>query len=159
MLTWLISALRTAAGDVAGIKAVMTLAPVDSELPMGTEVEAVEPVLASLPTVAGLRMLANSADTTLATTVEPDSWLNLPPKGESEMNVGVELSFLENEAEMGEELRPPNRTLTLEAIVAVTGTTVLVVLCGPAAGVEDAPTLLDTIVTLFLMMVMGDSDP
>ena len=102
LLTWLTSALNAAAGDVAAIKAVMTLAPPDSELPVGIEAVADRTTLASIPTVAEPRLLGTPEDTTLGIVIEPESWPTSPPKGDSEMKVGVALSFSEDVAGMVE---------------------------------------------------------
>ena len=101
-------------------------------------------------------------DTTLGIIVEPDSWPTLPPKGDSEMNVGAELWFPEDVAEFNEAPGLPKKMLTLEAMVAVKAGTPIVValtLCRPAAEVEEASKPVDTAVTLFPTMVMDDSDP
>lgn len=66
------------------------------------------------------------------------------------MNVGVELSFSEGVAGAVDAPKPPNSTLTLEAMVAVkAGTLVSVVLFWPAAEAEEASEPVKTAVTLF----------
>ena len=98
LLTWLISALNAAAGDVAAIRAVMTLTAPDSELPIGIIAVADKITLASIPTVAEPRLLGTPEDTTRGIVTEPDSWPTSPPKGDSEMKVGVALPFSEDVA-------------------------------------------------------------
>ena len=100
LLTWLISALNAAAGDVAAIRAVMTLAPPDPELPNGVEAVADKTILVSIPTVAEPRLLGTPEDTTLGIVIEPDSCPTFSPKGDSKMKVGVALSFSEDVAGM-----------------------------------------------------------
>ena len=136
----------------------MALTPLDSDLPVCTEAVADETTLASM--IAEPRLLCTSVDTTLGIIVEPDSWPTLPPKGDSEMNVGVELWFLEDVAEFNEAPGLPKKMVTLEAMVAVkAGTPIAVALCGPVTKVEEASKPVDTAVTLFPTMVMDDSDP
>ena len=160
LLTWLASALKASAGDVAAIRAVITLAPLGAELSVGTEAVADEATLASVSTIAEIGLLGTSVDATMGTVVEPDSCPTSPPKGDSEMNVGVEPSFSEFVPEMVEAPRLPKRPLTFDAMVAVkTGTPISVVLCMPAAEVEEAFKPVNTAVMLFSMMVMDDSDP
>ena len=107
LLTWLTSTFNAPVGDVAAIKAVTALIPPDSKLPVCTEAVADETTLASMPMIAEPKLLCTSVGTTLGTVVETDSWPTLPPKGDSEMNVGVELSFLEDAPAL------PKKTLTL----------------------------------------------
>ena len=160
LLIWLTSALNAPVADVAAIRAVMALTPLDSDLPVWTEAVADETTLASMPMIAEPRLLCTSVDTTLGIIVEPDSWPTLPPKGDSEMNVGVELWFPEDVAEFNETPGLPKKMLTLEAMVAVkAGTPIAVALCRPVAEVEEASKPVDTAVTLFPTMVMDDSDP
>lgn len=129
----------------------MALTPLDSDLLVWTEAVADETTLASMPMIAEPRLLCTSVDTTLGIMVEPDSWPTLPPKGDSEMNVGVELWFPEDVAEFKEAPGLPKKMLTLEATVAVKA--------GTVAEVEEASKPVDTAVTLFPTMVMDDSDP
>lgn len=160
LLTWLASALKALAGDVAAIRAVMTLTPLGSDLPVGTEAVADEATLASVSTIAEMGLLGTSVDATVGTAVKPGPWPTSPPKGDSEMNVGAEPSFSEVVPEMVEEPRLPKRPLTFDAMVAVkTGTPISVVLCMPAAEIEDASKPVNTAVMLFSTMVMDDSDP
>ena len=98
LLTWLTSALNAAAGDVAAIRAVMTLAAPDSELPVGIIAVADKATLASIPTVAEPRLLGTPEDTTRGIVTKPDSWPTSSPKGDREMKVGVALSFSEDVA-------------------------------------------------------------
>lgn len=82
--------------------------------------------------------LGTSTDITVGTG--PDSWPTSPPKGDSEMNVGVEPSFSEG-----------NRTLTFGEIVATEpGVPIAVVVCSSAAEIT---------VILFPMVMVDDSDP
>lgn len=91
--------------------------------------------------------------------METDSWPTSPPKGDSEINVGVEPPFSEAVAETAEAPRLPKRMLAFDTMVAVkAGSSVAVVLCRPAARVEEASKPVTTAVTLFSMMVMDDSD-
>ena len=136
------------------------LAPPNEETPVWIEAEADETTLASIPTKGELRLLGTSVDSTLLTAVELDSWPILPPKGDSEMNVGAEFLFSEDVAEMVEAPKLPNRMETLEAMVAVNaGTPILVTLCRPAAEIGDAFKPVKTAVTLSLTMVIDDSEP
>lgn len=129
--------------------------------------------LASIPKTIEPRLLGTSMDITVGTAAELDSWPTSPPKGDREMNVGVELSFSDVLAAL------PDRRF--DAMVAVdSGSPVLVVLCRPTPEVEEASkpvttavTLLPLInpggtteeglltiaVTLFSMIAMDDSDP
>lgn len=92
--------------------------------------------------------------------VEPGPWPTFPPKGDNEMNVGVEPSFSEVLAEMAEEPTVPNRTLTFDPMVAVeAGIPISVVFCRPDTEFEEASKLVNTAVTLLPGMVMDDSDP
>lgn len=105
-------------------------------------------------------LLGTSVDCRVGTAVELNSWPTSPPKGDSEMNVGVVPPFMEDVAEMFEVPRLPTRTLTLDAMVAVIAETPIdVVLSRPAAEIEEAPKPMSTAVTLFSMMLMDDSDP
>ena len=160
LLTWLISALNAAAGDVAATKAVMVFAPPDSELPICAEAVAGETVLAPMPRIMEPRLLADSEDSPLSTALEKEPWPISPPKGDSEMNVGDTLLFSEDVAGAVEAPRLPNRTLTLEAIVAVkTGTPISVVLCNPTAEVEEASKPVRVAVTLLWTTMTDDCDP
>lgn len=71
------------------------------------------------------------------------------------MTVGVEPSFSEVVAETVEAPRLPNRALIFDEIVP----TAAVVLCRPAAEVEEVSKPMKTAVILFPMMVVDDSDP
>ena len=154
LLNWLISEFKAPAGDVAAMRAVMTLEPLDSELPIVTRAvnDGTEP--ASPPTTAEPR---DSSALELRLEVEPDSRLIFPPKGDRETNVGVEPSFPE---EVAEFVELPNRTLTFDAMLAVKGgTPISAVVCRLATEVDKAPKPVDTAVTLLPIMVMDDSDP
>ena len=91
----------------------------------------------------------------MGTVVEADSRPTSPPKGESEMSVGVEPSFSEVVAETVEAPRLPNRTLIIDERVP----TEAVVLSRPAVEVEEVSKPVNTAVILFPMMVVDDSDP
>lgn len=118
----------------------------DDPAPSGDTTATVER-LAAPPTSVEVGTL-NSMDPTFGTAVEADSWPTSPPKGDSEMNVGVEPS--EDAVEMVEAPRLPNRTLTFDAMVAVKeGIPTSVVLCRPAAEVGEASTPVNTAVALF----------
>lgn len=160
LLTWLISALKATAGDVAAMRAVMTLIPLNSELAVGTEAVADPTILAAFPAIAELTLLDSSTETTLGTALELDPSPTLPPKGDSEMNVGVEPPFWGDVAGMFEALRLLSRMLTFEAMVAVkAGTPISDGLCRPVNEVEEPSKPATTAVMLFAMMVMDDSDP
>lgn len=61
---------------------------------------------------------------------------------------------------MAEAPRLPDTTLTFDAMMAVEpGVSITAVLCSPAAVVEEASKPVITVVTLFPMMVMEDSEP
>lgn len=97
-----------------------------------------EAILACVPMIAEPEPLGTSTDTTVGTA--PESWPTSPPKGDSEMNVGVEPSFSEG-----------NRTLTFGEMVATEpGVPIAVVVCSPAAEIA---------VILFPMVMVDDSDP
>ena len=124
----------------------MILAPLDSKLPIGTEATAGE---TTVELEDGMR-----------TAALPDISLTLPPKGDSDTNVGVEPLFSEDVGEFIEAPGLPIRTLIFDAITAVTvGTPVSVVLCKLAAKVEEAPKPVNTAVTLFSTTKIGASDP
>lgn len=160
LLTWLTSALNAAAGDVAAIRAVMTFAPPDSELPVGIEAVADKTTLASTPTVAEPRLVDAPEATPRVVIIEPDSRPYSPPKGDREMKVGVTFSFSEDVAGRVEAPYLSNGALTLEAMVAVkAGMPISVVLCVPAAEVEKAPKPLKIAVALLWTTVMDDCDP
>lgn len=92
LLTSLTSALKAAVGDIAPMRAVTTLAPLDSKLPVWTEAVADGAELASIPTEREPRLLGTSMDNTVGTIGETDtdSRPTSPPNGDSEVNVGVE---------------------------------------------------------------------
>ena len=109
--------------------------------------------------IAAPELFGISMDTAAGVAVDTDSWPTSPPKGDSEMNVGVEPSSLEAVAEMAEAPRLPKRVLAFDTMVAVkAGSPVAVVLCRPAAMVEEASKPVATAVTLFSMKVMDDAD-
>ena len=115
--------------------------------------------MASIPRTAELRLLGTSMDIKVGTTAELDSWPTSPPKGDRDMNVGVELSFPDVLAEMFEAPTLPN--MRLDAMVAVDSgpvTTDVTLLPGinPGRTTEEGPGT--TAVTLFAIMV-DDSDP
>ena len=160
LLTWLTSEYKAPVGDVAATRAVITLALLASGLPVTTEAVPGETKLDSVPKIAEPGLLDTSVDTKLGTAEETDSWPTRPPKGDSDMNVGVELSNSEDAAELIDPLRLLTRKLTFEVMLAVkAGGPISVVLCRPAAEVEEAPEPVNTAVTLFSIMVMDDCDP
>ena len=89
LLIWLTSEFNAPAGDVAATRAVMTLTPLDSELPTGAKDVADEIMLASVSVITEPRLL----DTSVRTELELETRLTLPPKGDSDMKVGEEPSF------------------------------------------------------------------
>ena len=106
------------------------------------------------------RLLGTSMDITEGTVRELDSWPISPPKGDSEVNVGVEPSFPEAVAEMAEAPRLPKITLAFVAIMAAEAEVwIAIVLCSPPAVVEEPSKPVSTVVILFPMMVMDDSEP
>ena len=112
----------------------MILAPLDSGLFIRTDT-AVDK--ANPPPTAELGLPGTL--TPLGTAVEEkNSWLTFPPKGDREMNVGVEASLPEAVEEIDEAPRLPiNALLTFDAIAAEeAGTSILVVLCRLAEEVE-----------------------
>ena len=157
LLNWLSSGNKAPAGDVAAMRAVTTLELLDPELPIMTRAVTDGTKLASTPFTAEPREF-DAAEVGIA--VEPDPKLILPPKGDKDMNVGVEASFPEDVAEFVEVRRLPNRTLTFDAILAVNaGTPISVVFCRLAAEVDKAPKPVNTAVTLLSIVVIDDSDP
>ena len=115
-----------------------------------------ETTFASVPKTIEPRLLGTSMDITVGTAAELDSWPTSPPKGDREMNVGVEPSFSDVLAEMFETPTLPNRRL--DAMVGVdSGSPVLVVLCRPAPEVEEASKLVTTAVTLLPMIDPGET--
>ena len=153
-LNWLTSEIKAAAGDVAAMRAVITLEPLDSELPIVTRAVKDGTELASPPTTAEPR---EPSALELGLDAEPDSRLILPPNGDRETNVGVKPSFPEDAAEFVEL---PNKILTFDAMLAVkVGPPISAVVCRLATDVDGAPKPVDAAVTLLPIMVIDDSDP
>lgn len=117
----------------------MTLAPLKSELPAWADAAADEATPPSIPKIAELGLLGTSVDTTVGIAVETDFRPTSPPNGDSETNVGVKASIPEVVEMMVEAPRLPIRALLFDAPVAVkAGILISVVLCMPAAEVEEA---------------------
>lgn len=114
-----------------------------------------ETALASIPRTAEPRLLGTSMDITVGTALELDSWPTSPPKGDREMNVGVEPSFSDVVATAVKLLPMISPGETTEGGPVATAVPLLPMI-SPGGTTEEGP--VTAAVTLF-SIVRDDSDP